>query len=114
MTVTYTDFIDCQYCDQRFNPSDTEALADHWRECPNHPARVEIERLQDQLHAARQVCDAARAVFESGAMYDAGDLCRECGAERWEDGNCDHLPGCALGELETQVVLWVNSLLPRK
>ena len=35
----------CAYCDAVFQIGDPAAL-DHWRDCQQHPARVELERLQ--------------------------------------------------------------------
>lgn len=54
VNVIYTDFVECQYCGIRFAHGDTEAMQNHWRDCPaEHPARVEIERLEAEVERLR-------------------------------------------------------------
>lgn len=54
VNVIYTDFVECQYCGLRFGHDDTEAMQNHWRDCPaEHPARVEIERLKAEVERLR-------------------------------------------------------------
>lgn len=63
--VTYTDFVECQYCGLRFGHDETAAMQNHWRDCPaEHPARVEIERLQAANARLVEACKEAVEWFE--------------------------------------------------
>lgn len=63
--VTYTDFVECQYCGLRFGHDETAAMQNHWRDCPaEHPARVEIERLRAANARLVEACKEAVEWFE--------------------------------------------------
>jgi hypothetical protein len=57
--VTYTNFVECQYCGDRFSHGDTQGLNNHWRECKQHPAQAEITRLKAANARLLAACEAA-------------------------------------------------------
>lgn len=90
--VTYTDFVECQYCGLRFGHGETAAMQNHWRDCPaDHPARVEIERLQaevERLQAANArlvaACKTAVIFCETAAKKIVDDEYRRLVVEPLE------------------------------
>lgn len=44
--------VECVYCHSVFAVNDP-AWAEHWRDCPSHPARAALRQAQDELADAR-------------------------------------------------------------
>lgn len=56
---------ECAYCGKVF-AADDPAQADHWRNCPDHPARAELEQLRDKLRWTALELDRCR---EQARLY---------------------------------------------
>lgn len=52
--------VQCHYCRAVFAATDPAQSA-HWRECPNHPARLELAELRSQLKWTALELDKCRS-----------------------------------------------------
>ena len=61
--INFENNSECVHCGAVVPIADADV--NHWRECPSHPARAEIERLKDEAHEMRSLLETALDYFES-------------------------------------------------
>lgn len=94
-----------------FESGDDNTLVEtSWhKDCFLGQVTKERDRLAEQVHAARDLAEAAEPVIDY--LLVAEFFCPYCGGEAMEDGH-DHKPGCIYDNLETAWKLFQNKMIP--